>query len=83
MGAAPCTCLYTAVCLMTERVDDYIDIECRHYFPFLAHIASSFVSLPIANAAADERVDDDIEIEGGPQLAPNAKCPITAKPVRF
>jgi len=32
-------------------------------------------------AAADERVDDDIEIEGGPQLAPNAKCPITAKPV--
>ncbi|KAI7839662.1 hypothetical protein COHA_006471 [Chlorella ohadii] len=31
--------------------------------------------------AADERVDDDIEIEGGPQLAPNAKCPITAKPI--
>lgn len=28
-------------------------------------------------------MDDDIEIEGGPQLAPNAKCPITAKPVRF
>jgi hypothetical protein len=31
--------------------------------------------------AADERLDDDIEIEGGPQLAPNAKCPITAKPI--
>lgn len=32
-------------------------------------------------AAAGEQLDDDIEIEGGPQLAPNARCPITSKPV--
>lgn len=34
-------------------------------------------------AAAGEQLDDDIEIEGGPQLAPNARCPITSKPVSW
>lgn len=44
MGAAPCMCFYTAVCLMPERVDDYIDIECRQDSAVQLHIALSFVS---------------------------------------
>jgi hypothetical protein len=33
--------------------------------------------------AGDEQIDDDIAIEGGArQLAPNATCPITTRPVR-
>ena len=32
---------------------------------------------------AEEQIDEDIAIEGGPQLARNDKCPVTGRAVRW
>ena len=52
----------------------------------LCHLVQQFPAfdrspLLLYIAAAGEQLDDDIEIEGGPQLAPNVRCPISNKPV--
>ena len=36
-----------------------------------------------AEGEAEEQIDEDIAIEGGPQLARNDRCPITGKAVSW
>ncbi len=36
-----------------------------------------------AEGEAEEQIDEDIAIEGGPQLAPNDKCPVTGRAVSW